>query len=417
MNPAVIILTAFGSLGANRLRASLTLLGIVIGVASVISMVAVGRGAQAAITSRIQELGTNLLFVRPGSSVIGLFIRGFGTAETLTLDDALALDDGLFAPDVGLIAPEVSFSGQAVAAQTNTAVQGLGVTSEFIEVRNFEIASGRNISPADVTNMSEVLVLGSRIAELLYGSRDPVGAPLRINGREYTVVGVLESKGDTAAFGSEDDRVLAPITTAHYRLSGNRSASGGVTVTNINVQAVDEAAIDDASRQIETVLRLRHELGADDESDFTVTTQAETIETLESTQDTFVILLGSIAGISLLVGGIGIMNIMLVSVTERTREIGIRRAVGAKRRDILTQFLSEAVLLSLGGGLIGIAAGMGIASLVDGRSVGGETLNTVLGGDVAVLAIGVSAAIGLFFGIFPAVRASRLDPIEALRYQ
>ena len=416
MNPVMVLKTALFSFGANRLRAGLTLLGIVIGVASVISMVAVGRGAQAAVTEQIQNLGTNLLFIRPGGSAIGLFFRGFGSGEFLTLDDAVALDDARYAPDVGLIAPEISFGGQMVAGQNNTSAPGLGVTSEYIAVRNFEIESGRNISPADVINRTEVVVLGSRIAETLFGARDPVGAPMRIDGREFTVVGVLKSKGDTG-FGFEDDRVLAPITTAHYRLTRSQSSAGDITVTNINAQAVSDEAMDAAASQIETLLRLRHEIGPTDESDFTVTNQAETIETLEGTQQTFVILLGSIAGISLLVGGIGIMNIMLVSVTERTREIGIRRAVGAKRRDILFQFISEATLLSLGGGLIGIIAGMGIAAAVDGRSIGEDQLNTVLSADVAVLAIGVSAAIGLFFGIFPAVRASRLDPIEALRYQ
>jgi len=415
MNPLLVLFTAFASLGANKMRAGLTLLGIVIGVASVIALMAIGRGAQKSVTQRIEGLGTNLLFVKPGAaSERGMFM-GLGSATTLTLEDAAALENPVFAPAVLRTAPETQLGAQIKAGRENAYTQVMGVTSSYLDVRNYSLYSGRGVSPADVLNRSEVAVLGSRVAETLFGEVDPVSAEIRINGRLFTVVGVLESRGGSA-MGIEDDRVLVPITTAHYRLSRNRTPQGDVNAQSINVQAVDAASMEDAAAQVATVLRLRHRLGAEDDDDFTVTSQQETIETLEETTQTFVMFLGAIAGISLLVGGIGIMNIMLVSVTERTNEIGIRRALGAKQRDIMFQFVAEATMLSIGGGLIGVGAGAAIAMAVDGRSIGGETFQTTLSTEIAILALVVSAAIGLFFGIYPAVRAARLNPIEALRH-
>ncbi|GAG00586.1 unnamed protein product, partial [marine sediment metagenome] len=255
---------------------------------------------------------------------------------------------------------------------------------------------------------------GSRVAETLFGFRDPVGQTVRINGRQFTVIGVLESMGG-GFMGLYDDQVLVPITTAFYRLASQRTTQGGITVQSINVQVRDSDAMDDALQEVATVLRLRHRIT--DEDDFSVSSQQETIETLEETTETFVVFLGAIASISLVVGGIGIMNIMLVSVTERTREIGIRKAVGAKRRDILFQFITEATLLSLGGGGVGVALGLALTRLLDGKSLLGYDFQTAFSGDIALLAMVVSAAIGLFFGIYPAMRASRLHPIEALRYE
>ncbi|MSQ40057.1 MAG: FtsX-like permease family protein [Dehalococcoidia bacterium] len=414
MSPLTTLRTALSSLGASKLRSGLTLLGIVIGVAAVISLMAIGRGAQQAITANIEALGTNLLFVRPGSTSQGGVFGGQGSASTLTLDDAYALLDTVYAPSVAAVAPELRATGQVVAGGKNTRTQVVGVTPEYQFVRNVPVASGQFVTWGQVDNISEVAVLGSGVSETLFGFRDPVGQTVRINGRQFTVVGVLKSQGGGVQ-GLFDDQVLVPITTVSYRLASQRTTQGGVTVQTVNVQVRSGDVIDSAVQEIATVLRLRHRITGDD--DFTVSSQQATVETLQQTTNVFVVFLGAIASISLLVGGIGIMNIMLVSVTERTREIGIRKAMGAKRRDILLQFVSEATLLSLGGGGAGVLLGLGLSRLMDGRSLGNQTLHTVFSGDIAVLALVVSAAIGLFFGIYPAFRAARLHPIEALRYE
>ncbi len=400
MTPIALIGTAWSSIGGNRLRTGLTLLGIIIGVAAVIALMSIGRGAQEDITNRIESLGSNLLYVRP--------LDG-----DLTLDDALALVDPVFAPSIVSVAPEVSVSGAVTYRSTDTFTQVAGATPEFAEVRNFEIASGEFISPAHVLNRKNVAVLGSQTAEDLFEERDPVGVDIAISGIRFTVIGVLESKGATA-FGNEDNRVLVPLTTAFFRLSGQRTEEGAVSVDLINVQA-DGERIEEAQQEATTVLRLRHEIT--DTDDFRVDTQQSVIDALSETTETFTVFLGAVAGISLVVGGIGIMNIMLVSVTERTREIGIRKALGAKRRDILAQFVTEAVLLSIGGGLLGVGAGVVASRVLDGFNLAGSELMTVFSADIAALALVVSAAIGLFFGIYPAARAARLHPIEALRHE
>ncbi len=416
MNAALLISTSLASVGANKLRAGLTLLGIVIGVSSVIAMMAVGRGAQVSVTARISDLGTDLITIRPGAEALRFaFFGGGGNSDVLSFEDALALKDDVFAPDVRLVAPENSFSGQAAVGSENTFVNGVGVTAEYLEARNLNIASGRNISNVDVENISLVAVLGSETSETLFGQRDPVGATIKISGREFTVVGVMESQEGTIF--NPDSSVLVPITTAHYRMNNGTGLVDSISVSSINVLASSEDTVDDARLDISTVLRLRHELAADDEDDFLITTQQDTLETLEGTQGTFVILLGSIAGISLLVGGIGVMNIMLVSVTERTREIGIRRAVGAKRRDILFQFVTEAVLMTFVGGILGVLTGWAIAYFGNGADIDGDIIETVIETHIAVIALGVSVIVGLFFGIYPAVRAASLNPIEALRHE
>ena len=413
MSPTTIVFTALSSLGSNKLRTTLALLGIVIGVAAVIATMSVGQGAQQSITSRIESLGTNLLFVRPGAAALG-------EPSSLTLQDAFALVDPTFAPAVAAAAPELNTSGRLVVGRENTFGQIVGVTPEYEKVRSYSVASGQFVSAAHVTAISDVAVLGSNIAETLFGFRDPVGQNVRIsagqsaNARQFTVIGVLESRGGTA-LGNFDNQVLVPITTVYYRMGSERTVHGDITVNAINVQIAEDAVMEDAVRQITTVLRLRHHLSNED--DFTITSQEEAIETLEGTTQTFVIFLGAIAGISLLVGGIGIMNIMLVSVTERTREIGIRKAMGAKWRDILSQFVSEATLLSLGGGLVGAALGVGLSMALDGRELGGQVFLTAVSGNIIVLAVSVAVIIGLFFGIYPAARAANLHPIEALRYE
>ena len=426
MGPLTIASTALSSLGANKLRTGLALLGIVIGVAAVISTMSVGRGAQETITSRIEELGTNLLFVRPsipgqsffsGGNVVvfrSASFSGQDPTSTLTLDDADALKDPVFTPHVVAVAPEISTSGQIVAGRENTFAQIIGVTPAYESARNYATASGTFITREHVATVDEAAVLGSEIAETLFGNRDPVGQNVRINGRQFAVAGVLESRGSTA-LSNLDSLVLVPITTAYYRLSAGRTAGGGVAVSSINVQIDDPANREETIADVATVLRLRHRVTEED--DFTITSQEETIETLTETQETFALFLGAIAGISLLVGGIGIMNIMMVSVTERTREIGVRKAMGAKWRDILLQFVAEATLLSLGGGIAGVILGVTLSRLMDGRNIIGQTFETAVSGDITVLALVVAAGIGLFFGIYPAAKAANLHPIEALRYE
>ena len=414
MSPQVVLVTAITSLSANKLRAGLTLLGIVIGVAAVISLISIGRGAQDAITERIQALGTNLLFVRAGGTDFGGIFGGQGSATTLTLDDAFALQDNVLAPSVKAVAPELTTNGQLVAGRENTFAQILGTTPAYESVRQITVASGQFINGTDLDRSSQVAVLGFQVAGDLFGLRDPVGQPVRINGRQFTVIGVLEDTGG-GGFNSIDDRVIVPITTVYNRLSVVRTAQGGVSVQTINVEIVDVGAMEEAVDEVATVLRFRHRITGED--DFTVNSQQDTIETLEETTNTFIVFLGAIAGISLLVGGIGIMNIMLVSVTERTREIGIRKAMGAKRRDIMFQFLAEASLLSLGGGGLGLGVGALLSWFLNDRTLGTQTFQTSFSGDIAVLALVVGAGIGLFFGIYPAMRAARLHPIDALRYE
>ncbi len=404
--------TALTALTTNKMRSALTVLGIVIGVASVISLMAIGEGSQAAITSNIEALGTNLLFVRAGASSQGVVRGAQGSAATLTLADAEALAK---ASSVAAVAPQVSTFAQVVAGGENTNTQILGVTPEYLSVRNYQVADGEFISEAQLQAKSMVAVLGSSVAETLFGQTSPVGEYIKINGRQFKVIGVLQSKGSTG-FGSQDDVVLAPISTVQYRLSSSRTVSGGKTVQTIYVEVVSADQTDAAIQQITSILEKRHNI-TNGEDDFTITSQQETINTLQESTQVWVILLGAIAGISLLVGGIGIMNIMLVSVTERTREIGIRKALGAKRRDILLQFLIEAALMSLIGGAIGVLVGWGISTLLSGMSLGGTTIETVMSVNIPILAVSVAAAVGIVFGLYPAYRAARLNPIEALRYE
>ena len=399
MSPQDIIRTSVYSLTANRLRAALALLGIVLGVCSVITLMSIGRGSTDRITELIQGLGSNLLTVIPSE-------------EPLTLADVDALRDPLYTPSIKAVAPQIGTFGTIHISNSTTQAQITGVTPEFLRVRNLEMATGTFIGAPHVESRAEVVVLGAQVSEDLFGNQDPTGAEVRINGRQFRIVGVLASQ---SGFGSLDDQAVIPITTAYYRLSGQRIPGGNISVDQISIQVRDVELVDQAIEEIETVIRLSHRITEAD--DFTVFNQQDILDTFNEANQTLVVFLGAVAGISLLVGGIGIMNIMLVSVTERTREIGIRQAMGAKRRDIVAQFVTEAVFLTFGGGIIGVIVGIALATGIDGRFLIGTEWSTRVTSDIPILAMIVSIGVGLFFGIYPAVRAAQLNPIEALRYE
>jgi len=410
------LVTALKSLSANKLRSSLTMLGIIIGVGAVIGLMSVGRGAQARVTSTFEQLGTNAIYVIPSSpGEMGLAGLG-GGAPTLSLDDAEALANPAYVPSAVAVAPtsgnytEVTADGESITTSVT------GTTPEYMAVLNYSLASGQFISQRNVSHRDTVAVLGDKVATDLFGSDDPLGQKIKIKGRQFTIIGVLEAKGGAFMGVSQDELLIVPITTFQTRLFTQRTAGGEDAVQAIVVQVTSAEAIDGTIYDIENVLRQRHRLAADEENDFAVISQEQIVGMLQQVIGVFTIVLGAIAGISLLVAGIGIMNIMLVSVTERTREIGIRKAVGAKRRDILGQFLMESAMLSLTGGGIGIAGGWVMSRLISRIDIGGATLPSVISPDIIILAISVSIFIGLVSGIYPALRAARLNPIDALHY-
>jgi putative ABC transport system permease protein len=404
------------SLLANKLRSALTVLGIIIGVAAVISMLSIGRGAQASIENQITSMGSNLLYVRPGNINQGGVNQGFGSAATLTLDDATALADPSQVPDAVAVAPENDSGGQIVYLANNTRTRIVGTTPEYLDVHNTEVADGQFFSSFHVAGRSAVVVLGSSTAETLFAGEEPVGKTVRIMNQPFIVLGVLKSQGGTG-FMNQDDMAMVPLTTLQQRLSrGGPAFRGSQGIGSITIKASSKQAIDAVTAEVQQVLRERHRILYDD--DFTVQSQQQILDAAAQATNVFTIFLGGIAAISLLVGGIGIMNIMLVSVSERTREIGIRKAVGARRRDIQIQFLVEAIALSLMGGVLGILVGMGLARIVGQvRISGGQPLNTVVGLDSVLLATIFSVAVGVFFGLYPAHRAASLNPIDALRYE
>ncbi len=403
---------AMRSLGANKLRAGLTMLGVIIGVAAVIALVSIGRGMSEAITSQVESLGTNLLFVTPGATQQGGVRTATGNAGTLTLEDGQALAglDGV----VG-VAPEVDSFGQMVYSGNNTNARVIGVTPEYQDVRNFHPTEGDFISATNVTARSLVACLGTGVVSQLFtDGSDPVGQTIRINNGPFRVQCVMESKGGTS-FLSQDNQVFVPLTTAQTRLSRGNRFRGGNNVDSVSVAMTSSSLGPQVTDEIGQVLRERHRITFQD--DFTITSQQDALNSLNSITGAITLFLGAVAAISLIVGGIGIMNIMLVSVTERTREIGIRKAVGAHRSAILAQFLTEATMLSITGGVIGIALGAGIAHLMGNISLGNTQITPTVSIDAVLLAVGFSLVIGLFFGIYPALRASSLHPIDALRYE
>jgi putative ABC transport system permease protein len=409
-----IIVEALENLNASKLRSFLTVLGIVIGVAAVIAMLSIGRGAQAQITSRIEAIGTNLIYVTPGSTTSTSGVRTVsGSAGTLTLADATALAS---LPNVVAVSPVTENFVQVVYQGQNTRTRLLGVTSDYATVSSLTLADGEFISDSEQASRSLDVVLGYTVATDLFGSTDGVvGQTVRLNGQGYKVVGVLNSKGGTG-FNNQDDQVFVPLSTALYRLVGGERFRGSSVISQIVVKASSSGAVNNVVNNVTLQLRDLHGTVAGSD-DFTVTSQKDVLATATQVTDTLTIFLGGIAGISLAVGGIGVMNIMLTTVTERTHEIGLRKAIGAKRRDILIQFLVEAMVLSLIGGLIGVTLGWGIASLMGKISISGSAITPVVSFDSILLATTFSIAVGLFFGIYPATRAARLQPVDALRYE
>ncbi|MCL4487693.1 MAG: ABC transporter permease [Chloroflexi bacterium] len=404
---------ALGSLSANKLRSGLTMLGIIIGVMSVIAMLSIGEGAQAAITAQINAIGTNLLFIRPGAVQQGGVASAAGSAATLTLQDAQAMNN---LQGVAGVSPETDTFGQVVYLGNNADARILGVTSNYLDVMNGAVADGSFISDAQVTAEEPVAVLGSQIAQELFNGAEPVGQIIRIKNQPFRVIGVMQSQGGTG-FLNQDTQIFVPITAANTRLARGGNFRGADLVSNITVQMTSASQQNLVTSEITDVLDQRHHIQVQGQSDFTIQSQQDILNAASQVTGILTIFLGGVAAISLIVGGIGIMNIMLVSVTERTHEIGIRKAVGAHQRDILGQFLTEATILSVSGGVIGILFGMVIAHVISGIQVGSSTLTTVVAPSSVVLAVLFSVGVGLFFGIYPANRAATLNPIDALRYE
>jgi len=400
-----IIRVALGALRANKLRSLLTMLGIVIGVAAVIAVVALGTGAQSAVKDRISSLGTTLLTVMPGQQ------RGMGVSfdqsMKLTMDDAAAIEER--STSITAVQPEMTSRLQVQYLNQNTNTSVVGTTSNYLEVRKYQLEAGRMFSRTEDEGRQRVAVLGPTVLETL-GINSPdaiIGEAVRIRGIQFTVIGVLKSKGQSTPFGNPDDQVLVPITTGRFRLFGSDR------LRSISVLAESEAKIPDAMADIQRVIRREHRVPQGRPDDFMIRSQADFLNTLGETTQVFTYLLSGIAAVSLLVGGIGIMNIMLVSVTERTREIGIRKALGATRSNILLQFLIEAVVLCLLGGLIGALVGSGGATAMSKFF----QWNTIISGGAIAAAFVFSAVVGVVFGVWPARRAAGLDPIVALRYE
>jgi putative ABC transport system permease protein len=401
---------ALRALRVNKLRSTLTMLGIIIGVAAVITMIAIGAGAQARVEEQIKALGSNLIMLLPGSVTAGGVRMGSGSRNTLTEDDSYAIQREI--ADVQASAPQLRGTGQVVAGNNNWSTVFYGVTPDYFEARNWVIATGKGFEPADLSGAAKVALLGETVSRNLFGDTDPIGQVIRIRKVPFTVIGTLQRKGQSLMGQDQDDVILMPISTARNRVLGGGVARQRI-VGAIFIKVREGSDMKEVEGDIRSLLRQRHRLqpGADD--DFTLRNLSEVLAAREESSRIMTLLLAAVASVSLLVGGIGIMNIMLVSVTERTREIGLRMAVGARARDILAQFLVEAVTLALIGGLLGILLGLGGSALIAHFAEWRVELRP----DSVLLAVGFAAAVGVFFGFYPARKASRLLPIEALRYE
>ncbi|MBN1273771.1 MAG: ABC transporter permease [Candidatus Aminicenantes bacterium] len=404
MNLLKTIRVALNALARNKMRSFLTALGIIIGVGAVIAMVSIGQGAKNAVQERFQSMGTNLLFVRPGSRSFRGRQSGGGSYNNLTEADAAAL---LKADAVKTVSPSVNSRAQVVYGNKNWNTSIYGVGHSYPEIRNWDVEQGVFFTEGQVRSGQKVAVLGSEVSKNLFEGADPLGQIIRVKRIPFRVIGVMKERGESGGWFNQDDVILAPYTTVQNRLAGIDY------IQSIDVSAVSMKRSDEATRQIEEILRIRHKIAPGAEDDFNVRNMSEIAESAAESTQILTNLLGGIALVSLLVGGIGIMNIMLVSVTERIREIGIRMSVGARERDILLQFLTEAIVLSFLGGLLGIAAGV-FASRLLAKFGGWETL--IVPGSI-ILAFIFSGSVGIFFGFYPARKASKLDPIEALHYE
>ena len=410
MSMLQLLRVALRALAINKLRSALTMLGIVIGVGAVIVMIAVGAGAQRRVEEQIRALGSNLLLVMPGATTAGGVRMGFGSSSTLTEDDVIAINRDI--PEA-LAAPALRGNAQVIWGNANWSTAIYGITAEYLDVRQWALASGRVFEPAEATSAAKVCLIGSTVARQLFGSADPVDQTIRIKRVPFTVIGLLETKGQSLMGNDQDDVILMPLSTARTRVVGSANAAKNRSIGTIWVKAADGVEPAAVEIQVRALLRQRHRVqpGADD--DFSLRNLAEVMAAQEASSRVLALLLAAVASVSLLVGGIGIMNIMLVSVTERTREIGLRMAVGARTRDILGQFLVEAVTLSLIGGLIGVGLGMG-TSLAIAEFAGWRI---VISPEAVGLAVAFAFVIGVFFGFYPARKAARLNPVEALRFE
>lgn len=410
MNLLATLRIALNALRINKMRSMLTMLGIIIGVAAVITMIAVGAGAQARVTEQIKSLGSNLMIILPGSTTASGVRLGAGANQNLTEDDANAIEKEV--PEVQVAAPSNRGSGQVIAGGNNWSTQIYGVTPDYFEAREWPLATGRMFEQPELNGSAKVAILGRTVAMQLFGDMDPLDQTIRIRKVPFTVVGVLERKGQSMLGQDQDDVIMVPLSTARNRLFGNTQGKLR-RVGTIQVKVREGASMKDAEDKIRELLRQRQHTQPGQDDPFTIRNLTEILQAQESSSRVMTLLLAAVASVSLLVGGIGIMNIMLVSVTERTREIGLRMAVGARGKDILTQFLVEAMTLSLIGGFLGIVLGVGGSWVI--AAFAGWSIR--LSPESIVLAVGFSAGIGIFFGFYPAHKASSLLPIQALRYE